>query len=270
VPAASSRTPRAGERQEALLDQQILELCDLSFAPYEAGQLERQVIRWEAIRSTEALSRIPYEVILMDVQMPELDGHEATAEIRRREKEGEGVARRTPIIAMTANAMLGDREKALEVGMDDYVSKPVKAEELDAVLKRWISKPDEEASVSEATDRTAASAEAVYPLDRSVLAGLRELQGEGEPDLLDELIEMFFDDVPSQLEALQEAVEVGDAHSVERVAHTLKGSCGNMGATRMAAICAELQDIGPSKDLSRASRSCWSTSKRSSNASVWR
>jgi two-component system, sensor histidine kinase and response regulator len=206
------------------------------------------------LEALEALSRIPYEAILMDVQMPEMDGHEATAEIRRREKEGEGVARRTPIIAMTANAMQGDREKALEVGMDDYVSKPVKAEELDTVLKSWISQPDEEASALEGeTDGTALPVDATEPLDRSVLEGLRELQEEGEPNLLDELIEMFFDDVPSsQLEALQEAMKAGDAHFVERVAHTLKGSCGNIGALRMAAICAELQDIGASKDLSRA------------------
>jgi two-component system, sensor histidine kinase and response regulator len=203
------------------------------------------------LEALEALSRVRYAAVLMDVQMPEMDGYEATAEIRRLE---EGQDRRTPIIAMTANAMQGDREQALEAGMDDYVPKPVKADELEAVLDRWVSKPNEaEASVLEAGDASASREDSEEnPLDRSVFAGLRELQDEGEPDILNELIELFLTDVPPQLAALREAVEAGDAHSVERIAHTLKGSCGNMGAVRMEAICAELEEIGRSEDLATA------------------
>ena len=182
--------------------------------------------------------------------MPEMDGYMATKEIRRRE----GASRHTPIIAMTANAMQGDREEAIEAGMDDYVAKPVKTEELEAILERWISKPDEDkVTVSAVGDGSATREDSEEgPLDLSVLAGLRELQEEGEPDILGELIELFLTDVPPQLAALQEAVEAVEAHSVERIAHTLKGSSANMGATRMTAICSELENAGASGDLSRA------------------
>jgi CheY-like chemotaxis protein len=202
------------------------------------------------LEALEALSRIPYSAVLMDVQMPEMDGYEATAEIRRRE-ESEGL--RTPVIAMTANVMQGAREKALEAGMDDYVSKPVKAEELDAVLERWLlhdeDKVGQDTSAPGAGNGTAAPNGSI---DDSVLEGLRELQEEGEPDILKELIELFLEDVPPQLKALREAEERDDAKSVERIGHTLKGSCGNLGAVRMAAISAELEEIGRTGDLAPA------------------
>jgi two-component system sensor histidine kinase/response regulator len=199
------------------------------------------------LEAVEALSRIPYSAVLMDVQMPEMDGYEATKEIRRRD----GSKRHTSIIAMTANAMQGDRENALDVGMDDYVSKPVKPEELGAVLERWIPQADEGRSGSEEAAGTGAGVEGgtTEPLDQSVLAGLREL---GDQGFLVELYELFLEDVPAQLEALREGIERCDAPSVERVAHTLKGSCGNIGATRMATICAELEEAGRSEDLACA------------------
>jgi CheY-like chemotaxis protein len=212
------------------------------------------------LEALEALfSRVPYAAVLMDIQMPEMDGYEAITQIRRREyaaaqrgvTQGPRGVRRTPVIAMTANAMQGDREKALAAGMDDYVSKPVKPEELGEVLGRWIPQPGTEASAPEDTDGTGAPGIATDSLDPSVLASLRQLQEDGEPDLLAELAALFLEDVPNQLEALREALEGDDALSVERIAHTLKGSCGNMGATRMATICAELQDVGHSKELER-------------------
>jgi HPt (histidine-containing phosphotransfer) domain-containing protein len=137
--------------------------------------------------------------------------------------------------------------------MDDYVSKPVDPGELEAVLERWIPQAERETADLDEQRTTDGSVgalgSATDPLDRSVILGLRELGG---PELLTELGHLFLEDVPSQLEALREAIEGGDAASVERVAHTLKGSCGNMGATRMSTICAELQDVGHSEELERA------------------
>jgi PAS domain S-box-containing protein len=199
----------------------------------------------DGLEALEALATTSYGAILMDVQMPQMDGYEATQRIREREEE-EGCAGRVPIIAMTANAMAGDRERALEAGMDDYVPKPVNAEDLDAVLKRWISgrpapKPDGEPPESDGGGGE--------PVDAAMLAGLREL---GDAELVADLAGMFLGDAESRLAALREALQNGDAGALEHTAHTLKGSAGNMGAARMAAICAELQEAGASGELGRA------------------
>ncbi len=197
-----------------------------------------------------ALSHVPYAAVLMDVQMPEMDGYEATKEIRRHE----GSERHTPIIAMTANALEGDREKALAAGMDDYISKPVKPEELEAVLVRWVRRdgaPDATggASGDGPVSQYTTEDEIEAPLDPEVLAGLRELGG---AEMVAELAEMFYKDASSHLASLREAIEGDDSQLVHRSAHTLKGSSGNMGAKRMAALCAELESVSASGDLARA------------------
>lgn len=204
------------------------------------------------LEAVEALSRIPYAAVLMDCQMPQMDGYEATREIRRHE---EGSARHTPIIAMTANAMPGDREAALEAGMDDYVSKPVKPENLGATIERWTSRRNNGPTpASEPGEGAAAPGDGPEkaPLDPAMLESLRELQMPGEPDILAELTELFVTDATSHLAALREGIEREDAGSVERSAHTLKGSSGNMGATVMSRISSELQDAGRSGDLTGA------------------
>ncbi|HVD34575.1 MAG TPA: response regulator, partial [Rubrobacter sp.] len=201
-----------------------------------------------------ALSSTTYDAVLMDVQMPGMDGYRATRRIRLREDQlGRrnmmmGLRRRrTPIIAMTANAMQGDREKAMDAGMDDYVSKPVSREELGTVLRRWISGTPAY-RVPSAEDRVA---HAGSPLDLEVIASMRGLQGEGETDIVAELADMFLGDARPRLSALEEAVQNDDAPAIESLAHTLKGSSGNMGARGMSALCARLEDAGASGDLSQ-------------------
>jgi CheY-like chemotaxis protein len=207
------------------------------------AMLERSGYRVDAVgngkEAVEALSSAPYAAVLMDVQMPEMDGYEATAEIRRREGSG----RRTPIIAMTANAMRGDREKALEAGMDDYIAKPVRREDLDAVLARWIPRPE---------PSTQGDGDPNLPaFDLSVLESRRGPQKAGEPDKLARIVNLFIEDVPIQLAAIRRAVERGDSQEVEEKAHMLKGGSGYMGAARMAQMCARLEELGASGELSR-------------------
>jgi len=200
-----------------------------------------------------ALARAPYAAVLMDIQMPDMDGYGATAEIRRRESEaGESdrQAHRTPIIAMTANALQGDREKALEAGMDDYISKPVRPATLNAVLERWVPRNGEASGADgEHADGGNDHVLPEDPIDPTVVAGLRELGGD---DILTELVEMFLDDTKPRLATLEKAVEAGDASTVEQVAHALKGSAGYMGARLMSELAAGLQDVGASGDLSEA------------------
>jgi two-component system sensor histidine kinase/response regulator len=211
--------------------------------------LERSGYRVDAVNNgreaVEAVSNIPYGAVLMDVQMPEMDGYEATAEIRRREESG----RHTPIIAMTADAMQGDRERALASGMDDYLAKPVKHEELETVLERWIPHPEQE-SLEQMSDGAAEANEDAPALDLSVLESRRGPQRDGEPDKLARIVGLFIDDVPLRLEELRQAVESGEAQKVEETAHMLKGGTGYMGAVQMAKICARIQGLGASGELS--------------------
>ena len=195
------------------------------------------------LEAVQALSRTSYAAVLMDVQMPRMGGYEATAEIRRRE-ESEGRCR-TPIIAMTANAMQGDRERAIEAGMDDYVPKPVKPHDLEEALKRRVR---QEPVYTAAPDRNEISGE--FVLDHAVIESLRELQQAGEPDLLTELVELFLEDTPIRLTALREATAQGDGFSVAKIAHALKGSSANMGARKVVNLCAGLEKAGSSGDLS--------------------
>ena len=199
-------------------------------------------------QAVEAVSRGDYAAVLMDVQMPEMDGYEATAAIRALDDPDK---RGTPIIAMTANAMAGDREKAISAGMDDYVPKPVKTEALDAALDRWAQPAAIAPEAGTKVDGTPKPEPDGRPvLDHAVLENLRGLQEPDEPDLLAELVEVFGQDVPPRLETLREALQDGDAGAIERAAHTLKGSAGNLGVARMAETARLLEESGRSGDLS--------------------
>jgi two-component system, sensor histidine kinase and response regulator len=190
--------------------------------------------------AVEVLARQSYDLILMDCQMPELDGFAATAEIRQRE----GDQRHTLIMAMTANAMQGDRERCLAAGMDDYMSKPITLDVLRDKLALWLPAELEATSEGEAgtTSTTAVvtspapSPELPDPLDRERVDTVRELLEE----VFVETIEAFLQHTSTQFAMLREAIAHNDSTAVSHIAHTLKGSSGNIGATRLSALCEQL------------------------------
>ncbi|MGD8895220.1 MAG: response regulator [Acidobacteriota bacterium] len=201
--------------------------------------LEKQGYRVEVAdngrEALEACQRSVYDAVLMDGQMPGMDGFEATRRIR----EEEGEERHTPIIAMTASAMKGDRERCLEAGMDDYVAKPVTPESLDAVLKRWVKG---RAPLLEASPAPPPSASDEL-LDDGVIQSLMSVDEDGT--LMDEVVATFLRIAPKRLTALHKAAR-GNAAELERTAHSFLGSCGNLGCRRMADLCARLEVLGRS------------------------
>jgi signal transduction histidine kinase/DNA-binding response OmpR family regulator len=199
----------------------------------------------EAVR---AIGVREYDAILMDCQMPEMDGYEATAEIRRIE----GTARHTPIIAMTAAAMEGDRERCLAAGMDDYITKPVRLEAVAAVLQRWTAPAAPEGA---AIDQETVSLDdgVPDPLDPSQLDLLRSLD-DGEGMVLDEIIREYLVQAEEGRGELARIVEVGDSRALEHAAHSLRGASANIGATALAGVCAEMELQGRLEQLDATAR----------------
>jgi CheY-like chemotaxis protein/HPt (histidine-containing phosphotransfer) domain-containing protein len=213
----------------------------------------------------DAVRRIPYDLVLMDCHMPELDGYEATRRIRKAET-AESSPDHLPahIIAMTANALEGDREACLAAGMNDYMSKPVKLPELQAALRRAGAQRPRRGRVTAAEPEGAGSDSAPTepeamepnptepPIDPAVFESLRALRETGEPDPAGELIDLFLADTPPRLNALAAAVRHSSASGLQASAHSLKGTASNLGARRLAALCAKLEVGAKAGDLTNA------------------
>ncbi|MDO9371890.1 MAG: response regulator [Gammaproteobacteria bacterium] len=190
-----------------------------------------------------------YALILMDCQMPEMDGYEAARMIRAGE-----VAHKhhTPIIAMTANAMSGDRKRCLEAGMDDYLAKPVSIEQLRTALERWLPSGLNIMIGDVKVESTAPEVRA-SPIDKKVLDNIRALQVDGMPDLLSEMIDLYLTDTPPLLNALRQALMQGDVQAVYRTAHSLKSTSAHLGATALSALGMEIEKLGRDGDLAQVS-----------------
>ncbi|MDH5305705.1 MAG: ATP-binding protein [Myxococcales bacterium] len=229
-----------------------------------AAMLERIGCRFEAasngLEALDALAASRYDLVLMDCQMPVLDGFAATAAIRRREAEAGG-GERIPIVALTANAVEGDRERCVASGMDDYLSKPFRLEALHALLARWLGEPGEAQAPrpelpaerrEEAAGEPARRSAEAPPLDAAVLESLRGILGaRGERGLAD-LFAVYRSSAVEQMEDLARAVEAGDAEGINACAHALKSSSRNVGASALGELFAELEVMGRGGDLAHA------------------
>jgi signal transduction histidine kinase/DNA-binding response OmpR family regulator len=187
----------------------------------------------------EALQRQFYDVVFMDVHMPEMDGLSATRQICQQRSPAE----RPRIVAMTANAMRGDREKCLRAGMDDYISKPIRVEELVRALNQCLPReyPTEPASAPESA------------IDSDVLQAFREAMGDAASECLAQLIEVFLEETPNLVQAIETAAARGDATAMQRSAHALKSSSASLGAMTLSQYCQNLEAMGRSNMLATAS-----------------
>jgi PAS domain S-box-containing protein len=189
-------------------------------------------IACNGIEVLEALARKTYDVILMDVQMPEMDGLEATKQICREWPK----QNRPRIIAMTANAMRGDRDQCLAAGMDDYLSKPIRKEDLQMALERSEIIPTVETIILKQDECVE-----VQTFDPAMFESLEEFSPDGAEEIIGELIAIFMDEAPKSLANLQQAVSEKDLKKTESAAHALKGGCATIGVARTAALCAVLE-----------------------------
>lgn len=197
----------------------------------------------------EIFSKTPFDLVLMDCQMPELDGYQVTRIIREEElhrsedrTEQTRSIRRTPIIALTAHAMQGDREQCLAAGMDDYLSKPFNQDQLHSVLMRWLpSKPMTDSPPDTFWKNRFSHLEL---LDPKVLDTLRTPAQKGESSLLERVILIYMENSPKLVENLRQAIKSGDASSMLNAAHGLKSASGNLGASMLVELCRELESLG--------------------------
>jgi PAS domain S-box-containing protein len=199
-----------------------------------------------AVNGSDALDKLDrktYAAVLMDCQMPVMDGFHATKELRRRE----GPGRHSPVIAMTASAMSSDRTLCLAAGMDDFLTKPIRAEQLTAALRRWTSADP----ARPAGDHAHVTGDAATPLlDPTLIAGLRELGG---PGLLIELISLYQHSTPADIARVEGGIRDGQAAVVSAAAHAISGASANLGALRVAATAASLERLAAEDHLERAS-----------------
>ncbi|MFL6247686.1 MAG: response regulator [Vicinamibacterales bacterium] len=230
LPVAEEQ-PRAARARVLLVeDNNVNQLVAL-------GQLQRLghecIIAAGGGAALELVRSEPFDLVLMDCQMPDMDGYEATRRIRSMD----GAVARVPIIAITAHALPGEREKCLAAGMNDYLAKPVSLEQLGAVIRLWASKASE---TQAAAPHVAMEGDEQHVLDRERVSSFLAIS-RTQPGFLEGLVKTFRQDVPSRIDALRAAAASGDSQDLALAAHALKSSSGSVGAKRMYSVAAALE-----------------------------
>ncbi len=236
-----SDTPKPAPAEKPTRSLKVLLADDNSFNQRLAvrvlkGMGHTIVVANDGREAVQAWEKEVFDLVLMDVQMPEMDGFEATTAIREKE---EALGRHTPIIAMTAHAMLGYREKCLEAGMDDYIAKPIQLSELAAKIDLCISretKPNPQAVSSDA----APSEFGDHEPDEVSVEELRAM-ARGDEEFMNELLGDFIKDTTKGMDALHEALASGDAATARRSVHSIKGLSRSVGAERLAELASKLE-----------------------------
>ena len=285
---------------EKLVNRRILVVEDNSINQLVVGDmLSRLGCQYEIIDNgrmavtrlfSSRSSQLPtFELILMDCHMPEMDGFEASREIRRHET---AIAKeRVPIIALTANAMQGDRDLCLQAGMDDYLSKPVKTQELREMLLRWLpsklsrpvsmvmSEPEispicpnpaenlednhltTSPDIPDINDKMDSQQELHLKLSKLTVLDEQHLEGlrkETREELFQRLVKIFLNELPNYVSKIYHALEMQDGEALYQAAHKMKGSTSSLGARRIHALCLQLENMGRAGELA-AARSLVST-----------
>ena len=202
-----------------------------------------------------ALDRKPYSLIFMDVMMPEMDGLEATRVIRERQKKGAAnYHSNIVVVAMTAQAMQGDREKCLAAGMDDYLAKPIRPKDVRAIIERWGS----QSAPAEPPVAPAPEVAAVVPVAEEPPVEMDRLNDltDGSAESLRELVDLFFKQTAQQLAQLEAAARANKADDVRRVAHSCAGASATLGMIRLVPMFRDLEKQGASGTLTNATKVC--------------
>ena len=206
-------------------------------------------------QAVEATLREDFDLVLMDCQMPVMDGFQATSEIRRYHSSADAPQQRhMPIIALTANVQKGIQQECSAAGMDDYMSKPFDQQQLWAVLTKWLGAPvaSQQVDADQQPSAAVTEADAVNPLQQDSLEKIRAMQRPGAPDLLKKVIDIYLNDSPMLMQAIRQSIESGDAKALEEAAHSLKSSSANLGVMRVSELSRELEQFGREQTLEAA------------------